>query len=61
MTRPSSHDAAQRIDVEVEQEVGVGRASVRAPVLNQESLHAFVATVAFLHHLQLSTHRTSSY
>lgn len=53
--QPSSHNTAQGIDMKVEQEVGIGRASVRTPVLHQESLHTLVTTVAFLHHLQLST------
>lgn len=54
--QPSSHNTAQRIDMKVEQEVGIGRTSVRTPVLHQESLHTLVTTVAFLRHLQLSTH-----
>lgn len=59
--QPSFHNTTQRIDMKVEQEVGVRRASVRTPVLHQESLHTLVATVPFLHHLQLSTHSTERY
>lgn len=50
------HNTAQGIDVEVKQEVGIRRASVRTPVLHQESLHTLVTTLAFFHHLHLSAH-----